>query len=196
MDVFGVVTRLVSMDRFGTGSGNNSSFFFIYVVARTARYVAFSSGASDLVANDTNGSEDVFVRDLQMGTTTLVSVNRFGTGSGNGSSSDFGVDSFAIRTDGHCMAFISRASDLVAHDTRSSGDVFVRELQMGTTTLVSINRFGTGSGNGFSGFSAISPDRPVRGIQQRCERFGGTTITTLIPTTCSCGICSWRGPRW
>ena len=44
--------------------------------------MAFNSGASDLVANDTNGTFDVFVRDLQRGTTTLVSVNQFGTGSG------------------------------------------------------------------------------------------------------------------
>ena len=47
--------------------------------------MAFGSGASDLVANDTNGTNDVFVRDLQLGTTTLVSINRFGTGSGNNS---------------------------------------------------------------------------------------------------------------
>ena len=49
--------------------------------------MAFGSDASDLVANDTNGNtNDMFVRDLQLGTTTLVSVNRFGTGSGNGGS--------------------------------------------------------------------------------------------------------------
>jgi hypothetical protein len=46
--------------------------------------VAFVSYATDLVANDTSGAADVFVRDLRMATTTLVSVNRFGTGSGNG----------------------------------------------------------------------------------------------------------------
>ena len=42
-------------------------------VSSDGRYVAFSSNASNLVANDTNGKPDVFVRDLVTGTTRLVS---------------------------------------------------------------------------------------------------------------------------
>ena len=56
------------------------------------------------------------------------------------------------------MAFISFATDLVANDTNGTSDVFVRDLQLGTTTLVSINRFGTGSGNNSSFVPVISPD--------------------------------------
>ena len=52
-------------------------------------------------------------------------------------------------------------------------DVFVRDLQLGTTTLVSVNRFGTGSGNNSSFVPAISPDGRFRGVPQQCERFGG-----------------------
>ena len=78
--------------------------------------MAFISDASDLTANDTNGTSDVFVRDLQMGTTTLVSVNRFGTGSGNGDSSD----APAISADGRFVAFSSTASDLTANDTNGT----------------------------------------------------------------------------
>ena len=74
-----------------------------------------------------------------MGTTTLVSVNRFGTGSGNS-----GSQLSAISADGRFVVFWSVASDLVANDTNGTYDVFVRDLQMGTTTLVSVNRFGTG----------------------------------------------------
>src|SRR5688572_11967585 len=56
------------------------------VVSANGRFVAFESSAFNLVPNDSNGSDDIFVRDLQNGTTTLVSVNRAGTGSGNGHS--------------------------------------------------------------------------------------------------------------
>ena len=72
------------------------------------------------------------------------------------------------------MAFSSGASDLVANDTNGTNDVFVRDLQLGTTTLVSVNRFGTGSGNSYSsGSAAISADGRFVAFQQRCERFGG-----------------------
>ena len=99
--------------------------------------MAFSTYASDVVANDANGTTDVFVRDLQIGTTTLVSVNHFGTASGNSASGNP-----LMSSDGRFVAFSSFASDLVANDTNGTTDVFVRDLQMGTTTLVSVNRFG------------------------------------------------------
>ena len=65
VNMFGVVTQLVSVNRFGTGSGNSRSFFS--VISADGRFVAFKSDATDLVADDTNSNPDVFVRDLQMG---------------------------------------------------------------------------------------------------------------------------------
>ena len=44
------------------------------VMTPDGRYVAFVSAATNLVVGDTNNIADVFVRDLQAGTTTLVSV--------------------------------------------------------------------------------------------------------------------------
>ncbi len=159
VDVFGVatgvVTELVSINQAGTGSGNGVSFNPVF--STDGRFVAFSSGASDLVANDTNGTEDVFVRDLQTGTTTLVSINRTGTGSNGGSSDP------VISADDRFVAFLSDASDLVANDTNNTTDMFVRDLQTGTTTLVSVNRAGTG-GNGVSSDPVISADGPLRGV--------------------------------
>ncbi|PYU86902.1 MAG: hypothetical protein DMG08_29040 [Acidobacteria bacterium] len=87
--------------------------------------MAFHSDASDLAAtNDTNGTIDVFVRDLKTGTTTLVSVNSAGAGSGNGPSR-----LPALSADGRFVAFHSPASDLVANDTNGNFDVFVRSLK-------------------------------------------------------------------
>src|SRR5262245_25587459 len=64
-------------------------------VSADGRFVAFQSAALNVVTNDTNGAADVFVRDLVTGTTTLVSANLAGTGTGNGRS--FGP---AISADG------------------------------------------------------------------------------------------------
>ncbi len=68
------------------------------------------------------------MRDLQTGTTTLVSVNRFGTNGGNTA----GRRTLVLSADGRFVVFQSLASDLVATDTNGTGDVFVRDLQTGT----------------------------------------------------------------
>jgi len=132
-----------------TGSGLSDS----PSVSADGRYVAFRSDAPDLVPGDTNGTSDIFVRDLLMGTTTLVSVNQAGTASGNGPSF-----SPSISADGRYVAFTSLASDLVANDTNNTADVFVRDLLTGTTRLVSVNQAGTDSGNNFSFNAVISAD--------------------------------------
>ena len=53
----------MSINRFGTGSGNDvSGGPEGLVISADGRFVAFRSGATDLVTNDTNGTSDVFVR--------------------------------------------------------------------------------------------------------------------------------------
>jgi len=108
----------------------------------SSRFICFWTEADDLVSNDTNGLRDVFMRDLASHNTVLVSVNTNGT-SGDGPSTDS-----AISADGRYVAFTSSADDLVTGDTNRVSDVFLRDLQTGTTTLVSANGFGTGPGNG------------------------------------------------
>jgi hypothetical protein len=144
-------TTLVSVNSAGTGSGNGVSL--ARAITPDGRFVAFSSNASDLVANDTNGRRDAFVRDLKAGTTSLVSVNSAGTGGGNGTS-----DAAAITPNGRFVVFGSDASDLVANDTNNTLDVFVRDLKRGTTTLVSANAAGTATGNGLSQAREITPN--------------------------------------
>ena len=119
------------------------------------RYEVFTSSASDLVAgmSDTNGSSDVFVRDLQTGVTTLVSVNTAGTAAGNGAS-----DSGVISADGRYVAFRSYATDLATPATDGNSNIFVRDLQTGVTTLVSVNTAGTGGANSYSDEPTISGD--------------------------------------
>src|ERR1035437_7534229 len=76
-------TTLISVNLTGTNGGNADSL--PAGVSTDGRYVLFASSASDLVADDTNGVSDVFVRDLVAGSTIPVSVGADG-GLGNGAS--------------------------------------------------------------------------------------------------------------
>lgn len=105
-------------------------------VSADGRYVVFSSYASDLVANDTNGQRDVFVRDTVTGRTTLASVGVAGN-QGDGESRQGSISS-----DGRYVAFNSNATNLFPGDTNNSPDVFVRDLRTGRTTLVSVGANG------------------------------------------------------
>src|ERR1700730_15721767 len=152
-------TTLASINRFGTATGNNSSMN--PVISANGRFVVFESLANDLVANDTNDSVDVFVRDLAAKTTKLVSVNRSGHSTLGASltiSDSPQIPGRFISDDGRYVVFQSNASDLVANDTNAQPDVFVRDLVANTTTLVSINGAGTASGYARSDHPVISAD--------------------------------------
>ena len=116
------------------------------------RYLAFTSEADDLVLGDANGYRDVFLRDLLLGTNTLVSAAT------NGGAADGISTEAVISADGRYVAFTSSADNLVAGDNNSAMDVFIRDLQAGTTLLVSVDTSGTSSGNGASHLVAFSPD--------------------------------------
>ncbi len=94
------------------------------------RHVAFVSGATDLVAGDTNGVSDVFVRDRVTGTTSLASV------SSTGVQVDHTANAGAISGDGRFVAFATAAA-LVAEDTNGTDDIYRRDMVAGTTRLVS-----------------------------------------------------------
>ncbi|HEV2798884.1 MAG TPA: Calx-beta domain-containing protein [Pyrinomonadaceae bacterium] len=146
------VTRLVSVTQTGV-SGNHSSWGAI--ISGNGRYVLFNSFASDFILSDTNGTADVYVRDLQTDTTRLVSRDRTNTKSGFGYSL-----AHAITPDGRYVLFYSAATDLVSvPGTEPPGySVFVRDLQTGTTRLVSINKEGTAWINRNANPVVITPD--------------------------------------
>ncbi len=105
-------------------------------ISADGRYVAFFSAATNLVAGDTNGSLDIFVRDLQGDTTIRASVDSSGIQvSGN---SIFP----SLTSDGRYVAFLSDSSTLVSGDTNGIHDVFVKDLQSGSVTRVSVSSTG------------------------------------------------------
>jgi hypothetical protein len=97
------------------------------------RLVAFESDGDNLSAEDNNTYRNVFVRDLQANTTRLVSRATGAAGAGGDASSGYA----AISADGRYVAFNSRANNLSSADVDTTSDVFVRDLQTNTTTLVS-----------------------------------------------------------
>ena len=145
-------TTLISVDVTGTMGGDGDSL--PVGVSTNGRYVLFESTASNLVPNDDNFATDVFVRDLLKGTTTLVSVNV------DGFPADDSSDSSAMTPDGRYVVFVSAADDLVANDTNQIPDVFVRDLQTGTTVLASAGALSTNSISPIGGSDApdITPD--------------------------------------
>jgi Tol biopolymer transport system component len=143
----GTTTR-VSTHTDGTQGNGESSYPSI---SGDGRYVAFQSLANNLVAGDTDGQRDIFIKDLETGTTTRVSTHTDGT-QGNGESSYP-----SISGDGRYVAFQSLASNLVAGDTNGREDVFVKDIQTGTTTRVSTNSSGN-QGNSESRKASISGD--------------------------------------
>jgi Tol biopolymer transport system component len=102
-------------------------------ISADGRYIAFHSAASNLVPGDTNDRDDVFVRDVQAGTTTRVSV------AGDGAQADGDSSGAAMSTDGRYITFTSDAANLVPEDTDVGYEVFVRDVQAGTTTRVSVS---------------------------------------------------------
>lgn len=105
------------------------------------RLVVFTSRADNLVRGDTNGSHDVFVRDMVTGATTLVS-RALREVSADGRSS-----APAISADGRFVTFSSDASNLVAGDRNRRQDVFRRDLLTHHTKLISVRRGGGGGQN-------------------------------------------------
>jgi hypothetical protein len=126
------LTEVASVASSGSAANDNS---YGGGLSTDGRFVVFRSDASNLVANDTNGKTDVFLRDRQMGTTERVSVASDGS---QGNDYSYGGFNGSVSADGRFVAFWSYATNLVAGDTNNHADVFVRDRLLGVTERVSL----------------------------------------------------------
>jgi Tol biopolymer transport system component len=133
-DVFVRDRKLQVTERISVGPGGQQANGNSHspAISANGRFVAFLSGASNLVAGDTNGIGDVFVRDRVAQVTRRISVGPGGQQANRGSQDT------AISADGRFVAFISFASNLVAGDTNGIGDVFVRDRVAQVTERISV----------------------------------------------------------
>ncbi|KKM75540.1 hypothetical protein LCGC14_1389220, partial [marine sediment metagenome] len=155
-DVFLKDTSTGSIQMVSTDSSNNpgnSNSFIDYpsVISTDGRYITFNSRATNLVANDTNGKSDVFMKDMQNGQTTRISTDSSGNQGNSGSYTS------TISADGRYIAFDSYASNLVATDSNGAYDVFVKDTQTGAAQLVSADS-SSNQGNDDSWWPTISSD--------------------------------------
>lgn len=120
-------------------------------ISADGRYAAFASNASNLVAGDSNGYQDVFVKDMLTGIVTRVSV---ASGGGQGNRESLAP---SISANGRYVAFISAANSLVPNDNNGVVDVFVKDLLTGSITLASADTNGV-QANGAANLPSISAD--------------------------------------
>lgn len=147
-----VITR-VSVD----SNGNEGNYYSCWggrpTISANGQFVAYSSSASNLVDGDSNGAEDIFVRDRFTKTTTRVSVGAQNKQSNNWSQYQ------NISANGQFISFSSSASNLVSDDSNGRDDVFVYNRIAKTIKRVSLGP-GNIQGNLDSGWvgTAISAD--------------------------------------
>ena len=152
-DVFltDTTTGVTSRITVGLGGAETDGYSAGPAISADGSIVAFSSEATNLVIDDTNGVGDVFVHDTGTGTTRRVSVLTNPT-QANGFS-----NGYSISGDGAIAAFWSDAANLVPGDTNGYLDIFAHNILTETTTRVSVASDGTQS-NHESSAAAISGD--------------------------------------
>lgn len=158
-DVFArdtVTGETVLVSRATGANGANANFSSLNAsISADGRLVVFSSAGTNVDPADTDTNEDIYVRDLQTDTTTLVSR---ATGAAGAKGNDASLDA-SISANGRYVVFYSIATNLDPADSDSVADVYVRDLQTNTTTLVSRATGAAGAkGNGDSIAPEISAD--------------------------------------
>jgi hypothetical protein len=149
------MTRLVSVGRGHPANGDSDG----PAISSDGHYVAFMSEASNLVRGDTNGSPDVFVRNLRTDTTRRVSVPAAGVGERNANADSFGP--LLLSAHAGLVVFTSAATNLVRHDTNRKTDVFVRDRRRGVTRRLSVGPHGRETNGDSQGVDLSADGRQV-----------------------------------
>lgn len=132
-----MISHAAGSPNVSAGSSSRSA-----TISRDGNWIVFVSGAGNLVPGqiDTNWTyptdgTDIFLRDRAAGTTILVS-HAAGSAVTTGNAESLAP---VISADGRYIAYLSRATDLVASATDTNGafDVFLYDRVAGTTTLLS-----------------------------------------------------------
>jgi Tol biopolymer transport system component len=146
----GTIDRVsVSSSEVQANGASDDSF-----ISRNGRYVAFASDATNLVPGDTNGLLHIFLRDVQAGTTSRVSVGPGGQQVERIPDRPAPV-TFAggLSGNGRFAVFSSSAESLVAGDTNTASDVFVHDRVLQETARASVGKDGTqANGRSFTAF--------------------------------------------
>ena len=159
-DIFVRDRALGTLERVSIGDGeeqgNDHSVYGS--ISNTGRFVAFTSASTNLVAGDTNGLSDIFLRDVQANTTIRLSE------AANGDEADAAGAFAVVSRNSTVVAFQSAASNLVPGDGNATTDVFRFDIATGQLSRISVPAAGTDA-NGPSAFAAVSEAGDVFAFQ-------------------------------
>jgi Tol biopolymer transport system component len=147
----------------GTGGDSDSGS---PQISANGRYVAFDSWSANLVPGDTNGINDVFVKDRRTGAIERINV------ASDETQADVSSIAFSISGNGRYVAFDSLDGDLVPGDTPDSEDIFIRDRRTGRTEML----IGPGPEGSYTYAPSISADgRYVAFTSTRSDLVAGDT---------------------
>lgn len=138
------------------------------VISADGRFVVFWSQASNLDVDPNGSIGDIFLHDVDAGTTRLVTHDVAGGGTNGGSNEP------SISRDGQWIAFLSGASDLVSGDTNHVADVFVYDVGAGTVVRASTDSTGA-EADAEADLPTISGDGRVVIFRSFATNFPGAT---------------------
>lgn len=133
-DVISGETRMIS--RSSINQPGNGETLFASTMNYEGNLIAFMSYATNLGEGTTNDIGQLYVHDVDLGETRIVSSNSRGE-TGNHRS-----EMPRLSADGKFLAFYSSASNLVDQDTNGRADIFLKNLESGETRIVSRGPFG------------------------------------------------------
>jgi Tol biopolymer transport system component len=135
IDVFLFDAETGEISRISEGLGGSEANGISYdpYISPDGRFVTFSSVATNLVSNDTNDIDDVFVFKRETGSITRVSVASGGKQANHGSFDGI------LSANGRLVTFTSLASNLDPDDENSEFEIFIHNRRRDRTTLVSVN---------------------------------------------------------
>ncbi|WP_370943620.1 TolB family protein [Amycolatopsis sp. cg5] len=128
-------------------------------LSANGRYLAFASAATNLVPGDTNGADDVFVKDLDKGTVLRTSV------AAGGAQAEADSDNVDLSGNGRVTVFRSESANLASADGNNVADIFsAPALKPGADPYADAIAAGTtvGLSNGANALGA--PDGKLAGV--------------------------------
>jgi Tol biopolymer transport system component len=165
------ISEAVSLN--GTPQEPNGNSFFPQI-SGNGKFVVFLSGAMNLVDNDLNSAVDVFVRDIDLQQTFLVSVKKDGSQLNTDSSGPVSISS-----DGRFVSFATAAPGVVSSPAISGvrTQVYLKDRQTGDVFLLSGPLDGTAEGNQGSYSGVISKDGLTVTFESMATNLGGGTFS-------------------
>ncbi len=146
---------LISRNAAGTGTAELAADMTTTSLSADGRFHVFETAAADVVSSDDNNASDVFLRDLLLGSTELISR------SGDGGTANNHSRLPSISGDGEYVVFSSTATDLDVTGSSSSNafsQIYRWHRVTGAIELISVNAAANGGGNQASFNPSVSSD--------------------------------------